>query len=475
MLFDADTQDSMHEQTLRHFISLLSLFAAVVLPAAFASAQPFGKTVVVIYGDGEGDTDATMSAAMQVERELSARRTTLISMHDARDRFIALSRAPQRPSASEIDELGKEARETVQHAAFGRTAAAQRGVRQIMTLAERSLEILNRETATARQLLDACLALVRTSLHAGKREMAIEQAMSCRRMVPDLSPSQSTHPANVVGVLAEADDQLRRMRLGTLHVQNRPARVCSVYLNGRHLGTTPFVLDQASVGDYRVQVECEPNRPGRVHLVQLGDRPAELTVDTFFDESVQTEPRLGLSYASDGLARGHVVDHAQQLGNQVHADDVILVRLSGSAATLLRVQVRNQRLIGATSLALDLTKTLAPEQLKAALDSLSEARFVGVTADQFAPLSVAKPVPSAQIAAPAERAQPSPTPKTKPDAKPMYKRWWLWTAVGVAVVGGITAAAILATRDKDKRTKEDVINVNPNGLADGQQGMRVTW
>jgi tetratricopeptide (TPR) repeat protein len=37
----------------------------------------------------------------------------------------------------------------------------------------------------------------------------------------------------------------------------------------------------------------------------------------------------------------------------------------------------------------------------------------------------------------------APPPGTEP--APIYKRWWFWTAVGVAVVGG-TAAVVMATR-----------------------------
>lgn len=33
-----------------------------------------------------------------------------------------------------------------------------------------------------------------------------------------------------------------------------------------------------------------------------------------------------------------------------------------------------------------------------------------------------------------------------PHKTPLYKRWWVWTAVGVVVVGGVVTAAVLATR-----------------------------
>jgi hypothetical protein len=39
------------------------------------------------------------------------------------------------------------------------------------------------------------------------------------------------------------------------------------------------------------------------------------------------------------------------------------------------------------------------------------------------------------------RAEPAVAPvtatKTAPERTPVYKKWWLWTAVGVAVVAGV--------------------------------------
>lgn len=240
---------------------LHGLLAALWLALACAAhAQPLGKTVVVSFSaDGLPADGARLS---ELERDLAGRRVALISHHDARDRFTARSRPPQTPSELDINALAREAQEAIEHVALGRTAGAQRSVRRIIDLADRSLETLNRETATARTLLDACLALVRSSLHENKRDAAIDQAMRCRRLVPDLAPSEVAHPANVVGALAEADDQLRRMRVGTLTVHALPERGCDVYLNGRHLGHTPFTLDRAPVGEYRVQVECAGEKGG---------------------------------------------------------------------------------------------------------------------------------------------------------------------------------------------------------------------
>jgi tetratricopeptide (TPR) repeat protein len=47
-------------------------------------------------------------------------------------------------------------------------------------------------------------------------------------------------------------------------------------------------------------------------------------------------------------------------------------------------------------------------------------------------------------------------------ARPLYKNPWLWTAVGVVVVGGVVAGAVLATRDDGpSRANADIYVMTP--------------
>ncbi|MEY4515640.1 MAG: hypothetical protein RLZZ450_7762, partial [Pseudomonadota bacterium] len=396
------------------------LLLALLCGAPAARAQPYGEVVVVPVVVGEGDLTADAgsrshadepSASITVETGLLDENVTLISQHDARDRFVARSRPPQVPTVSDVEALSRAAREALEHVAYGRTAAAKKSVQQVIALAERTLESLNRETATARNVLNACLSLVRGSLQEHKREAALAQAMQCRRLVPDLTPSEATHPANVVGVLAEADNLLRRMRLGSLQVQSAPDERCSVYVNGRHLGTTPFKLDRAATGEYRIQVECG-SRPGRVHVVQLGDAPVRLIVDTVFDRVVESTPRLVLRYATQQEARELSVAHASALGAQIGANDVVLVAIEGDKVVLSRIEVEQKRLIA---------RALVPARARAnqaafqpALVALAEGRL-GADKDQ-AP--IAKPPASAVAEAP-ESPPPLPAVTPAPTQEPV--------------------------------------------------------
>jgi hypothetical protein len=61
--------------------------------------------------------------------------------------------------------------------------------------------------------------------------------------------------------------------------------------------------------------------------------------------------------------------------------------------------------------------------------------------DPLTPEPARRPVPPAALPSAERRAEPA-------SDKPLWKRWWLWTAVGAAVVGG-TVVAVAASRGTD--------------------------
>src|ERR1700712_5725059 len=169
---------------------------------------------------------------------------------------------------------------------------------------------------------------------------------------------------------------LRHMRIGHLTVTSAPESNCSVYLNGRHLGTTPFQLDRAAAGDYRVQVECS-RTVGRVHVVQLGDQPVSLRVDTQLDRAVASDPRLLLHYTNRAQARELGVSHAVQLGQEVQADDVLLLQVHDDQVEVQRVQVAQQKLVARVRVPWTSPHGFARPALEAAIAALAEGRLQG--------------------------------------------------------------------------------------------------
>jgi hypothetical protein len=67
------------------------------------------------------------------------------------------------------------------------------------------------------------------------------------------------------------------------------------------------------------------------------------------------------------------------------------------------------------------------------------------------PLPTVEPRPPLQQEASAPPSAPAPAPVVvvEPKATPVYKKWWLWTIVGVVVVGGVVTGAVVATRPSD--------------------------
>jgi PEGA domain len=429
--------------------------------ATIAAGQPMGEVVVVPFGTPE--LSASLAATAALEAELSEARVSLIPLHDARDRFTARSRPPQTASDTDLDALARAAHDAVEHVAFGRTAAAQKSVREVITRAELTLESLNRETTTARHILDACLSLVRSALQTGKRGLALEQATRCRRLVPDLMPSEDAHPADVVGVLMEADNLLRRMRIGHLTVTSAPETGCSVYLNGRHLGTTPFVLERAAAGDYRVQVEC--NRTlARVHLLQLGDQPASLLVDTQFDRAVASDPRLLLRYEDQRDAQEQAVSHAAQLGREIGATDIVLVNVRDGQAELLRVHVKQQRLIARAAIPWVEGHRFPRAKVEQAIAILAEARLEGEPSlkqnteevperETEPPTPVTEPVVVVDAPAPPDASADVSHGNGKLLQETSERSTWrLWSGGALAVAGAAAAVAggvLLRARIRD--------------------------
>src|SRR5262249_35114559 len=57
--------------------------------------------------------------------------------------------------------------------------------------------------------------------------------------------------------------------------------------------------------------------------------------------------------------------------------------------------------------------------------------------------TLAAPPPSAASESAATTAPPV-QPAEPAERRPVYKRWWLWTTVGIVVAGGVVTAAVLA-------------------------------
>jgi hypothetical protein len=360
-----------------------------------------------------GATSRTRHAARALSTALAGNPSTL-DPKLVRARFEQRgSTEPLMVSHSDLDLLARDAQTALYHVASGLHAKAKQDVERALARADKVLESLNRESMAARQLLDACLYLVRAHLDGNDRERARAQALECRRLVPDIEPDGTMHPPAVIGMLAEAEADLRLRHAGSLRVESAPDG-CAVFVNGRRLGTAPLELPQLGPGEYRVQAECQEGVPGRVHRATIGTTRVVVRVDTRFDAAVQTSLDLALRYPDLPTQASHAYSDAVEVGRIVGTHDVVLLSSIGDTDPRLvqaeRIRVSDGALMAAVRMRVDDNGVIdqAP-QVAAALRDGARVDFTGAAATTLA--VQARPVaPPVATAPPPPVANPATTP-----------------------------------------------------------------
>lgn len=250
---------------------------------------------LVLPATEEPSTDWMKPTVQQLGRELRRQGIGVWSAEAATARIE--TRGPRRPLELTEDEYASwraGATETVRLLAVGDYEAALPELRRSVRFAESRLETLNRDDAQARSALDTCLYLVRALIGSGDTESAETQAQACVRASPGVEPTNFMHPPNVTALFEQAA-RPNAARASSLLVESEPGG-CAVRVNGIAAGRTPATLEDLYPGEYRVQVECEPDSPGQVHLVQLAPGSRTLFVIESFDRAVRTQPVVHLRY-----------------------------------------------------------------------------------------------------------------------------------------------------------------------------------
>jgi hypothetical protein len=356
-----------------------------VLDGSAARAEAWVVVPVVVANDQEAKLAASQAA--RPVAEALGQHGRVVGFATARERFETRgSSPPVAATHGDLDQLARDAQQALYHVAMGLYTNASADVERVMTRADRALESLNRETIAAKQLLDACLFIVRARLQAKKLEEARKQAFECRRLVPDIEPEAAMHPPEVIGQLAAAEAELEMQKPGSLRVTSSPSG-CPVYVQGRNLGQTPLELPRLMRGEYRVQVDCVPGQHGRVHRVTLGPSRTIVNVDSRFDAVVQTGDGVSLRYTSDLAQQREARAHGIEVGRSVGARHVALVTPEAGSEDRVRIsslEVAQGRLVASVIVRLDATSALV--RGADAIAALVEGRSFDFTVEPAVPL-----------------------------------------------------------------------------------------
>ncbi len=256
---------------------------------------------VVIAGDPETDVETLHGPAESVRQALAVRGVSAWRPDRAAERFEVIGSAPApEVTQSDIDRWVERSRSAVKHLARADYKSARRDLRAAQQVADRAAEELNREGDRAQQVLDTCLFMVRAYVETRNDAEARRQARECRYLVPKVEASAFRHTPEVLDLLAEVDREIASEAPAQLTVRSQPGD-CRVRINGVELGRTPLREVELPVGTYRLQVECHPDRRGRIHRVGVESGPQSITVDVAIDDAVRTRPVLSLQYLDPPL------------------------------------------------------------------------------------------------------------------------------------------------------------------------------
>jgi hypothetical protein len=332
----------------------LACLASVAAPFEVHAQPSKDRAVipVVIESAGVGSEAFRRSARIREARGAEFR-----SVEETRAAFEErASAAPIELQAEDIDRWLDHKEAATKHLAHQDYVRAAASLKAAQEVSERAIEALNRETAMARTVLDTCLYVVRGLWETGKTAQAEEQARECRRLVPQIQPTMTLHTPTVRSIIDQIDRERQEEAAATLEVKS-PRKGCLVRLNGLHLGTTPFMMAELIPGEYRVQVECDKDRPGRVHRIDLHD-DATLWIDPTLDDAVRTEPEVHLIYPSEEAFSEEGALHAQGLARMLDVATVILV----APYEMKRVE-RELGVVGTVPLRADASALNAVDQL----------------------------------------------------------------------------------------------------------------
>jgi hypothetical protein len=431
------------------FVCLVLAWGAVGGAVAAAQEPPRWLLLPAASHDASLPSDGWLT---HVARQLRRRDAYVLAFDEARALFEARGSAEPVPaSAADLDTVARQAKQALWHVATGHSERARQSVRVVLERAEQALESLNREADAARNVLNACLYLVRAMLESGNRDAAHEHVLECRRLVPDITADPHDHPPNVLRLLREAELDMSTAGTGSLRVLSRPTG-CRTYVNGRKLGTTPFLLRRLPPGEYRVQAECAPDTPARVHRVVLAAEPTTVRIDARFDAAVRTDTGLQLTYPDTASSNEHRLADSLRVARITRAATVLLVTPDGDGSVRLdRVDVKQRRVVASVRVTPGGTRAHRWYAARA-VDSLWRERSLDMNGsrprpmDPWAPpVAPSPPIELADDGVPSvhDREAPAPEPAAEPSGR--ARRVAGWALLGSGAAGLAAGWALFAT------------------------------
>lgn len=387
----------------------LALVTTVGLPTT-ASAKTFAS-VTAFYLRGKGTTEEdTARLSRKINKAL--RDNPNIRLHDS-DKLLAKS-------------AGDVPRSRIQKA----TAECEAGIRQLQAgepnNAVKSLRSSAAELAELlpfikkRLLARAQLALGVALAASGKAKQAKRAFVQLLTWRPTLAYDSATFDATYLPLFVQARRQVKKLSRGSIELATDP-RGAKAYVDGRYVGVTPTAAWGLAVGKHYATFRKAGYIKGGLPVVVDPKQQASYTRKLrrsekfLLIEQALTATRTALGHKK---ANSAMVD----LGRVLFVDQIVFVEISrlGPVAIEARAYLYDLR----SKLLLNEVRQTINPQRPAAASGLARLLYLNARYDGSLP------------------PPPTPPPPTAPEVRPLYARWWFWTAIGAGLAAGAVAIAV---------------------------------
>jgi hypothetical protein len=279
-------------------------------------------------------------------------------------------------------------------------------------------------------------------------EKAVQRHFAAALTVrPDLHLLETDFSPVSIAALERARDQnITGKPKGSVTVTTSPA-FAKLRVDGVNVGETPLTFNNLLVGRHFVSVSKEGHAPQAAWVDVTANRTAQLTFT--LAEAPAEQLRRGLAARIAAGAKNEVEGDARKLAAALDAQAVLLLAVSAPGSRLLVsaawVPAEGDSTRAWTTVSADLFDApaaiealIAGLQAKGGEVTLPDAKAVKVAPPDYGVAWLGlKPPPPKILAAP---------PPAAPPPTPLYKRPWLWVAVGAVAVAGGATAIYFATR-----------------------------
>jgi hypothetical protein len=408
----------------------------VGLPAAGVAANDHWVFVPVLTSQPSRDLSLSQLSG-PFEVEVRAQGQSVLSSNDAALLFETRhSTEPVKLNSDEMSRLLRSISLAARHLALGELPQAQQAMEGVYTLSGPARDYLNREAARARKIFDTCMMTAYLWERDNKQQEALKQMLDCSRGFPGFRPEGRAYPPELRALFEQAKRQLTQEATTTLLVDNRKSTGCGVRLNGIEVGKSPIHFSDVRSGVTRVQFECKPGQPGRIHAVDLKPGDNRLDIDPVFDTAVHSRGALWLQYDDEAARTARIDSDLAEIQTALGAGRVIGLFIDGSTYPSVHVHAIDGPTRDGATLLYSAGRGYGPGTVREAIRALQskpqkakpERATRSTTSDEAAPVELTLP----------PEPVPPPQPASQPDPEPPHQQNILvGSLLAVAGVGGL--------------------------------------